>query len=192
MLRGCVLFLLCLSAALAEQQAAAREVSAGLSSSPSGFGVMMQIMNHEGSEMDILNISTDMYGVVSGRTGDIGFRLGYTHDYIIRRFEHEDFDMNIHVGAGLQTGLVHDHESGFFFGNRNPLEKEMGIIAALSCSAGLRFDFYARRVAIDLGLSANPGVHLRMDKDNGSFYLSFYKNGIFQILYPKISILYRF
>ncbi len=192
MLKRCIIFVLCLTAAFAEQQSAAKEVSAGLSSSPTGYGVMIHIMNPEGSELDILNISTDLYGLVSGRTDDIGFRLGYSHDYVINRFEYADFSMDIHAGAGLLTGFVHDHESGIFFGNRNPLEKEMGLIAALSCSAGLRFDFFARKVAIDLGFSANPGVHIRMDKENGSIYMSFYKNGIYQILYPKISIMYRF
>ena len=71
------------------------------------------------------------------------------------------------------------------------LQKEMGIVAALSCSIGLRLDF-ARNVAIDFGFAANPGVHLRLDEENGSIYLSFYKNGIFHAILPQISIMYRF
>ena len=75
--------------------------------------------------------------------------------------------------------------------NKKALQKEMGVMAALSGSIGLRFDF-TRNAAIDFGLSANPGVHLRMDRENGSMYLSFYRNGLFHALLPHISIMYRF
>lgn len=192
MLRRCTFLFACLVLTLAILPAGAREWSAGLYSFPSGHGIQVQTMDENEKEMDTFIISTDLYGMASGRTSDVGVRLGYTHDYVLGRLEAEDFSMKFHAGAGLLTGYVHDHENGIFLGTKDPLNKEMGFIAALSCSMGLRFDFFARKVSIDLGLSANPGVHLRMDKDNGSLYLSFYKNGIYQILFPKISIMYRF
>ena len=99
--------------------------------------------------------------------------------------------MKFHLGAGFMTGFAHDNELGLFMNSDEPLANEMGIIAALSCTIGLRFDF-DRPFAIDLGLTANPGVHLRMDKENGSMYLSFYKNGIFGAVLPHISLMYRF
>lgn len=192
MLRRCTFLFSCLILTLAYLPAGAREWSAGLYSFPAGHGIQVQTMDDKEEEMDTFIISTDLYGITSGRTADVGFRLSYTHDYVLGRLEAEDFSMKFHAGAGLLAGYVHDHENGIFLGTIEPLKKEMGVVAALSCSLGLRFDFFARRVAIDLGLSANPGVHLRMDRENGSLYLSFYKNGIYQILFPKISIMYRF
>lgn len=190
MLRRCTISVAFIFLALA-QHAGAREWSAGLVSSPSGCGILAQSFNSRGNEIDILSITTDFYGLLSGRTDDLGIRFGYTHDYIITQYEGNGFSMKLHAGAGMLTGYVHDHENGLFIGAGRPLEKEMGIVAALSCSFGLRFDFF-RRVALDLGFSANPGVHLRMDRENGSMYLAFYKNGIYQIMFPRISIMYRF
>ena len=183
--------ILCLALVLTTPEAAAREWSAGLFSSPSGWGLQAQACDRSGTEMDIITLTADAYGLVTGRTGDLGVKLGYTHDYIISTYEADGFTMNFHAGAGLTVGYVHDGENGSILGTGEALQKEMGVMAALSGSIGFRFDF-TRNAAIDFGLSANPGVHLRMDRENGSMYLSFYRNGLFHALLPHISIMYRF
>ena len=184
--------ILCLALALTTPEAAAREWSAGLFSSPSGWGLQAQACDRSGTEMDIITLTADAYGLLTGRTGDLGVKLGYTHDYVLGMLETEAFLMRFHAGAGVLTGYVHDNENAFLLSSGEDLQKEMGIVAALSCSIGLRFDFFARKVGIDLGLSANPGVHLRTDRENGSIYLSFYRNGIYDIVLPRVSIMYRF
>ncbi len=181
----------CLLLASVSATAGAREWSAGLYSSPTGIGLQAQLPSGDGRETDIISVIADTYGLISGRTADIGVRVGYTHDYIISTYEADGFTMNFHAGAGLTVGYVHDGENGSILGTGEALQKEMGVMAALSGSIGLRFDF-TRNAAIDFGLSANPGVHLRMDRENGSMYLSFYRNGLFHALLPHISIMYRF
>lgn len=181
----------CLLLASVTAAAGTKEWSAGLYSSLTGIGLQAQLPSGEGREMDIISVLADTYGLLSGCTTDIGVRLGYTHDYIISTYVADGFTMDFHAGAGLTIGYVHDGENGSILGTGEALQKEMGVMAALSGSIGLRFDF-TRKVAIDFGLSANPGVHLRMDRENGSMYLSFYRNGLFQALLPHISIMYRF
>lgn len=190
MLRMRHLLVLCFSLAVFAQVSEAREWCAGLTSSPVGSGIRAQLTNG-GGELDIITVVADTYGVVTGRTSDIGIRASYTHDYVLASLRTDGFLMRFHAGAGLMAGYVHDHEGGLFISTDKDLGKGMGLAAALSCSIGLRLDF-ARNVAIDFGFAANPGVHLRLDEENGSIYLSFYKNGIFHAILPQISIMYRF
>ena len=85
--------ILCLALALATPEASAREWSAGLFSSPSGWGLQAQTCDRSGTEMDIITLTTDAYGLVTGRTGDLGVKLGYTHDYVLGMLETEAFLM---------------------------------------------------------------------------------------------------
>ena len=191
MTKTLLLLINCLALMLVPLSAGAREWSAGLISSPSFIGIQAQATRPDNGETDIFCIAADTYGTVTGRTEDVGIRLSYIHDYALGLLIAENFNMKFHLGAGFMTGFAHDNELGLFMSSDEPLANEMGIIAALSCTIGLRFDF-DRPFAIDLGLTANPGVHLRMDRENGSMYLSFYKNGIFGAVLPHISLMYRF
>lgn len=191
MLRVRRLLVLSLSLLLAARPGGAREWCAGLTSTAVGSGIQAQTVNPSGEEMDIFSIVVDTYGLASGSTKEPGVRLSYTHDYVLASLQGENFLMRFHAGAGLMAGYVHDHEGGFFISSGEPLKNEMGVAAALSCSIGLKFDF-KRPVSIDFGFTANPGVHLRPDPENGAMYLSFYKNGIFHAILPHINIMYRF
>lgn len=182
----------CMAFTLARPSAVAREWSAGAVSSLSFVGLQARAYDHETDESDIISLTADFYGLVTGRTDDVGVKFSYVHDYVLGELVADSFIMKFHAGAGFMTGYVHDNEAGGpFLNSDKALSREMGVIAALSCTVGLRFDF-ERPVAIDIGLSANPGIHLRTDRDNGSMYLSFYKNGVFNAIFPHISLMYRF
>ena len=177
------------TACLMSQTSEAKEWGVGLFSSPHAVGVQFQALGE--SEIDIIGIMADLYGVIKGQTKDIGFKLGYTRDYILNEVHFQNCGMIFHLGAGAMLGYVHDKESGIFVNSNETLENNMGLMAALSCSIGLRFDFI-RPVAIDLSFAANPGIHLRRSSETGSLYLTVYKNGISQIIMPRLSVIYNF
>ena len=117
----------CLLLASVSATAGAREWSAGLYSAPTGIGLQAQLPSGDGRETDIISVIADTYGLISGRTADIGVRVGYTHDYIISTYEADGFTMNFHAGAGLTVGYVHDGENGSILGTGEALQKEMGL-----------------------------------------------------------------
>ena len=90
--------ILCLALALATPEASAREWSAGLFSSPSGWGLQAQACDRSETEIDIITLTADAYGLVTGRTGDLGVKLGYTHDYVLGMLE-----TDLPVGVGMSV-----------------------------------------------------------------------------------------
>lgn len=171
--------------------AASRNVYAGLLNSAFGYGICTMISDAPGTEINTFSIKADTYGLLSGRTTDIGIAFSYTRDYVMRHVETGSLSADIYFGAGIMAGYVHDHESGIFSMTDRQLTRPMGIAAALACTAGARCDF-DRRISIDLRLNAAPGVHIRHDETNTAVQISLYKNGIIQTLVPSLCIMYRF
>lgn len=167
--------------------ARAQTLSLGLSSSLSSQGINLCLDHSLSGEMDIFNLGVDTYGLLSARTEQIGFCFTYSHQYVFSIVESEDFIARFHAGIGISTGYVHDHESGALLSEKLPLDKEMGIVAALACNAGMRFDF-ERPFAIELNFLAAPGIHIRKDSSTGFTNISFYKRGIYYALLPQISL----
>lgn len=180
------LFLSCIASAQG------RSVRAGLLCSPKGAGLSLQIDSPSGSEVEILNLYADVYGLPSERTKDVGIVLSYTHNYILKMFSTADVSAALHSGVGATCGYVHDYEKGVF--SKSParfLEKNMGGIFCLCINAGLSFDF-ERNLTIDLSYSFNPGLHIRTESSNNSLRVSLYKLGCYYLLAPQLSLLYRF
>ena len=166
--------------------------SLGLQSAFDGFGLMLQWPNSDGNETEVFSLLCDTYGVHRARTDDLGVRFSYTHNYVLYRFYNDEMELGLRLGAGVTLGYAHDNENGIFIGTQEALTQNMGFIAALCCTGGARIDFFRRRVAVDLSFCASPGVHVRRDETTGNVYVSLYKNGIYHVIYPQLTVMYRF
>lgn len=169
----------------------AREKRLGTFFSPKGLGVSLQVDNGWGDEIRTFNLYADMYGVYSGRTRDAGIAFSYTHNYILKVYDFDYSRLSMYAGAGFLAGYLHDFENGMFSVTDRQLQKNMGVVAALSCNFGLGFDF-DRRVTVDISFSLCPGLHMRRDPDSGSTIISAFRRGYISALYPQLCIYYRF
>ena len=163
----------------------------GLYQSPHGVGVTAFFPTPDASEMDILTLRTDFYGLLAGRTNEVGGCISYTHDYSLLRAEGPDFRLQLHAGAGGLAGFGHDFEKGFFSATERSLVHNRGWIIAPQGNFGMRVDF-RRHLSLDLSFAVAPGVLLRTDKATGTLLVSFYKNGTYHAYYPQINLMYRF
>jgi len=159
--------------------------------SPKGFGASIFFVSRDGTETDILTLRTDFYGLLAGRTRDVGGCLAYTHDYLLFATDGPDFRIQLHAGAGGALAYVHDFENGFFSATERLLERNPGIAAGLAGNLGLRVDF-RRHLTLDVSFSAIPGVHLRTDHHTGTLLVSLYRNGLYHAYYPQLNLMYRF
>ena len=167
-----------------------QEAMLGLFQSPKGVGVTALFGRGWGEEMDILTLRTDFYGLLAGRTDQIGISISYTHDYALYQLWQEQFDLTLHAGAGGLVGYVHDWEKGLFSQYDRELTHNFGLAVALAGNIGLRFDF--DRLTLDLSFTVAPGMHLRTDEDTDDVLLSFYHAGIYPAYFPQLNIMYRF
>ena len=164
----------------------------GLLSSLKGAGISLQIDSPSGSEVDVINLYADIYGLPTGRTSDLGVVLSYSHNYVLKTFGNSDVSAALYSGVGVSLGYVHDYEKGVFSKTHERLlEKRMGGIVCLCINGGLAVDF-ERNLTIDLSFSFNPGLHIRTESRNNSLKVSPYKLGVYQLIIPQLSLLYRF
>lgn len=169
-----------------------RERGIGFLSSFTGVGVGVELPSSQSGWMHSIDICMDAYGHMTGRTSDLGVLVAYSYEHFFHTIDNGEYLILFHGGAGLAGGYVHDYESGIFrTDDGRTLEKEMGAIASLKCSIGVRFDF-RRNVSIDFRLSALPGIHVRKDSDTGVMFISPYKRGLYHALFPQLSLMYRF
>jgi len=169
----------------------ARERLVGLHQSPKGIGVSAIFDTSDGREMNIFTLRTDFYGVLTGRTSDIGACLVYTHDYTFFRQDREQYSLLLHAGAGGMAGYTHDFEKGVFSAYERQLVLSPGWTFALAGNVGLRVDF-RKRLSMDISLSALPGIHIRTDNKTGAVLVGFYRNGVYQAFFPQLNLMYRF
>ncbi len=167
-----------------------QEAMLGLFQSPKGVGVTALFGRGWGEEMDILTLRTDFYGLLAGRTEQIGISISYTHDYALYQLWQEQFDLTLHAGAGGLVGYVHDWEKGLFSQYDRTLTHNFGLAVALAGNIGLRVDF--DRLTLDLSFTAAPGIHLRTDEDSGDVLLSYYRCGSVHAFLPQLNIMFRF
>ena len=163
----------------------------GLYQSPHGVGLTAFFPNPDASEMDILTLRTDFYGLLAGRTNEVGGFLSYSHDYALLRAESTYYRLQLHLGAGGLAGYGHDFEKGFFSATERDLIHNRGWIVAPQGNIGLRVDF-RRHLSLDISFAVAPGVHLRTDRATGTLLVSFYKNGTYHAFYPQLNLMYRF
>lgn len=167
-----------------------QEAMLGLYQSPKGVGVTAIFGTDWGEEMDILTLRTDFYGLLAGRTEQMGICASYTHDYAIYQLWQEPFDLILHAGAGGMIGYVHDWEKGLLSQFDRGLTHNFGLAVGLAGNIGLRVDF--DRLTLDLSFLIAPGIHLRTDQDTGAVLLSYYRCGTIHAALPQLNIMFRF
>ncbi|MBQ6244972.1 MAG: hypothetical protein IJK55_09710 [Bacteroidales bacterium] len=166
-------------------------VLAGTLHSPKGVGATVLLHARNGREMDIFTLRTDFYGLLDGRTRDVGGCFTYSHDYLLWDQDREDYRLRLHAGAGGMLGYVHDFEKGFFSATDRRLLRNPGAMASVTGNVGLCIDF-DNRLSLDVSFTVAPGVHLRTDHKTGALLVSFYNNGVIQSYVPQVNLMYRF
>ncbi len=158
-------------------RAQVRRVSAGGFYSFKGCG--LSVMFDTPEHFSRATVLADFTGLLSGSHKEPGVQAGYWVLYPLARWDvFDDMSVRPYVGPGLQAGYVRDYDKGF------------GVVAALGAGAGFRADF-SRRVSIDLGWTVSAGVHLQARNFHNT-RATVWQNGIYKILLPELSILYRF
>jgi len=159
-------------------------------SSPKGYGISGEYDGRYDGSINNFTIYADIYGMPTARTREAGVVATFTHNYIVQTVETEFAVFDFFAGAGASTGYVHDFEAGFFRKTNRELQRERSVMVALAGDAGVHADF-GRRISLELSFTANLGIAMRRNRSNGAMLFSFYKNGVFQTLYPQISIMFR-
>jgi len=166
--------------------------SLGLFNSLKGFGAAARFQERDGI-FHSAYAYIDIYGVATGRCSNPGIRFNVSRQYVLGRKDLGDVDLTFYAGPGITAGYVRDHDKGRGVDLESLMADNDGIMAALSADAGCRFDFNGR-VALDLSLEGDLGVHIRRnEKEEGYFApsLSIFNNGWMQVLYPQFTILFK-
>ncbi|MBR4809890.1 MAG: hypothetical protein IK031_06395 [Bacteroidales bacterium] len=170
----------------------AAQESVGLFNSVKGFGATVRLQENDG----VFHTATafiDLYGVATGRCSNPGLRVNVSRQYVLGRMERGDVNLTFYSGPGATLGYVRDHDKGFGIDLRSIVGNNEGFVAAISGDAGCRFDF-GGRVALDLSLATDLGVHVRKNENEKEYFapsVSIYNNGWMQWLYPQLTILFR-
>ena len=166
--------------AFALQPSSLRAQEAGLFSSPKGVGA-------------VFTFYVDVYGVITSRCSYPGYKLNLSRQYVFKRFQRDGYNMTLYAGPGISAGFVRDHDKRRGIDFSSLMSDNQGLMFALSGDAGCRFDFDGR-VALDLSFTAEAGVHVRRNEREQNYpatYLSVYNNGLMQVLYPQLTILFK-
>ena len=160
----------------------------GIYNSIKGVGLTLQLPSG-GSEFDAFTVITEVYGIPTGRTEKAGVKFNYSHNIIFHQTEFENALLSFYAGPGVSAGYLRDAELGIHENHLVPLKHKPGFMLALSGTVGSHLHF-SRKLSLDISLTADLGIHMRRDETLNSIGLNLYKNGIFQALYPQLSILY--
>ena len=158
----------------------AQVMSAGTFHSYKGVGVIMLAATSDDREFNSFTLYADMSEVFAGRSSRPGAKFNFSRNIMILDIEPQDKeDFCLFAGAGVSAGWVQDYgRQGF------------GVAAALSGSFGANLAFPERHILITVAatLEAGPWIH----KDKGEYNMFLYRSGIYQGIYPHISISYLF
>ena len=157
----------------------AQDKSVGLFNSPKGFGFSYSAYVQDGG-FNSFHLYADMTGVLSGDYDKPGIRIDYNKGIVLKTVSSESFDFRLYAGPGVSTGFVRDNDSPNY-----------GFLLALNGTFGARFIF-PRGIALDLGLSADLGLHIRGAENGQTTNLKLYRNGLNRILFPQVKIEYCF
>ena len=155
----------------------AGDVSAGLYSSPKGFGFSL---DHAATD-DIINsytIYADVYGLYNGRYNGAGVKIQYLHYNRLASYDIPHAKIDILLGPGGSTGYVRDLDSDRF-----------GMLLTADIALALRIRFQ-RNFDMEAGTAASLGFI--SDNSSGKLQIGIYNNGLLQALYPSIKLMIRF
>ena len=184
MIRKSLIPLCCLLLSLAwAPSASAQRAAAGIFNSPKGEGVNVDFAPADGAFYS-LAVYADFYGLLSRRSKEPGVRMNFTRNFVFKEFGDGTARYFLYAGPGLSLGWVHDFERGYFTKEITPLSKPYGAVAAVSGTAGCRFEF-ERGISIDLSFTGEAGLMYRPSNSKLTCYL----NGILESFFPQISIM---
>ena len=153
---------------------------AGLYNSPKGFGLSFCTERHE-SSFNTYSAVADLTGVITGEHSAPGIYFNYSRNTVLRSGVKGDALCVLYAGPGVSAGYLRD--AG---------KESYGAMVALSGTLGGRF-LFGDRIALDLSINADLGVHLReKDHKGDGIGLFLYKNGLFRTILPQLKIEYRF
>ncbi len=178
--------------AFALQPSSLRAQEAGLFSSPKGVGAVFRLPQKD-NVFHSATFYVDVYGVITSRCSYPGYKLNLSRQYVFKRFQRDGYSMTLYAGPGISAGFVRDHDKRRGIDFSSLMSDNQGLMFALSGDAGCRFDFDGR-VALDLSFTAEAGVHVRRNEREQNYpatYLSVYNNGLMQVLYPQLTILFN-
>lgn len=156
----------------------AGDFSAGLFSSPKGFGLSLDY-DTGGSILNSYTLYADIYGIPGDKFNDPGTKFVFSHYNLLGRVEKDDVLLSFWLGPGVSLGRVRDSGKGRSFGNA----------ASVNCAASIRLQ-YSRRICVDLGFNLELGFF--GDSNGRDYEITIYNNGIRQSWYPQVKILYEF
>lgn len=165
--------------------------SAGIYNSFKGIGVTAQFNGASVKDMHIAHLFGDFYGVPTGRAREVGIKFNYTRAYVFSEIPSEECIFKFYAGPGASLGYVRDYEHGYYENLSLHLKNNPGGMTSLSGTAGCIVDF-SKKIFINLSWTAELGIHVRRNATTGKTELNWYKNGIFQALYPQLSIMTEF
>lgn len=168
----------------------AQDFSVGGFNSIKGLGVAVEHQRHGGT--DVFESYLDIFGLAGGRCKDPGWRLRYFHVMPLSYLSFEGVNATFYLGPGAGTGYVHDFEPGFFDFDAPSLSRNKGFCLSIAAKSGLLLGFESRRIMLDIGVSLEGGFHIRPDETRAVRVMTLYKNGIYRMFEPEISILYAF
>lgn len=158
--------------------------SLSLYNSPKGFGASLLLPSAgDGSQILAMTVAADMYGVISGVYTDPGIRLNITRFGLSETMG----GITFFAGPGFTIGHVRDFNRDDFVPSPDSFHGQ-GFTAALSATGGMRLSF-DRSVSLAFSLSAETGIHIRKDRETSGNVLAVYKNGLYRLLFPEISII---
>ncbi|MBO6169681.1 MAG: hypothetical protein J6O51_06885 [Bacteroidales bacterium] len=165
---------------------------AGLFNSPKGIGLVFRSAE-KADAFNNLTAYVDIYGVATSRCSYPGYKMNFSRLYVFSRKPHDGYSISLYAGPGLSAGYVRDHDKGRGWDISSLMSDNQGIMLGISGGAGCRFDF-GTRVALDLSLTAEAGLHLRRnesEKNYSATNLSIYNNGLLQAIYPQLTFLLK-
>ena len=151
-----------------------KDFSAGLVSSPKGVGLCMDLW-YDGETFTSLSFTSDLIDILNGESSTPGGKSTIHYNFIFDRFK--DGRIDLYAGPGLAAGYV-----------RNTTDNKYGIMAGVSCDAGLRIKCL-HSIVLSFELQADFAL---IFKNRRNPDMALYKAGFLNSYYPHVRIQYAF
>ena len=144
-----------------------------------GVGLSFETLSPSGREFNTFTLYADLAGMYLGYNEAPGVKFNYSHNIRIAQFSPQTLDdLSFIAGSGFSTGWVKDSGRDNYW-----------VSAALSGTFGARAVFPCR-VCFILGITLETGLLLY---DNGGHATTtLYRDGIYHIILPHLTISYQF
>lgn len=159
----------------------------GIFNSPKGFGITSLFKaGNSGDSFDCMTIYADIYGLPLERADYPGVKICYNRCNVVGAFERASSQQFLYVGPGISAGYVHDFDRSV--SSMVKLSHNPGMCLSLSCRFGFLVQVPKKGINVDFSMQLEAGMHLRQDEILKQKDLTWYQNGLYQALYPQLSI----